>query len=284
MSAELVMAGAGQPITHITRHDLESLFYVLLGICVLYDEPFKPKSEDRLARCFDVYFNTFEPSLLKTIMIQSNVGWVANILKHISPYFRPLIPLLDVLREKIVMPMMVVDDSLLPGGEPITSNVMVNCIIKALSELPAWCWVTRDPPDKDECTVDQRPTPATSSSASVPPLDNVSSPNSESAAHSSEEDTSSCSESAGTGRMLRPSAIRQVTGPGFTTLATSSSSGSSRRPPPESDTEYIESNHRQKRPRFQFNTAIQTRRGLLASHRFAATEPTSDLRSAGSSN
>ena len=281
MSAELVMAGAGKPVTHITRHDLESLFYVLLGICVLYDEPFKPKSEDRLARCFDVYFNTFEPSLLKTTTIQLNVGWVANILKHISPYFRPLIPLLDVLREKIVMPMIVVDDSLLPGGEPITSNVMVNCIVKALSELPAWCWVTRDPPDKDEHTVDQHPTPATSSSASAPPLDNVSSSNSESAAHSS-EDTSSCSESGSTGRMRRPSAIRQVTGPGFTSLATSS--GSSRQPPPESDAEYIELNHCQKRPRFEFNTVIRPRRGPLTSHRFTATEPTSDLRSAGSSN
>ena len=62
-----------------------------------------------------MYFNTFELSLLKTITIQSNVGWVANILKYISPYFQPLIPLLNVLREKIVMPMMVIDDSLSPA-------------------------------------------------------------------------------------------------------------------------------------------------------------------------
>ena len=219
-----------------------------------------------------MYFNTFEPSLLKTITIQSNIGWTTNILKHISPYFQPLIPLLNVLRERIVIPMANVNDSFSSCEEPITSDDMVNHILKVLGELPAWCWVACDPPYKDES---QRPTPAMSS-ASVPPVDSaLQSSNSENAANSSSEDTSSCSEYTGTRRMSRPSAIRRVTGPGFTSLIDSSGS---RRQPPESDAEYIESNPCQKHPRFEHHMCtVQTRQGPLTPHRFAVTQPTSDL-------
>ncbi|KIJ07661.1 hypothetical protein PAXINDRAFT_158357 [Paxillus involutus ATCC 200175] len=103
MATELVIAGPGKPVIHGPHHDLELLFYVLLGICVLYDEPHKVKTDSQLAECFDKYFNMFEPSLLKTITIQSEVGWEANIIMHISPYFQPLIPLLNLLREKIIL-------------------------------------------------------------------------------------------------------------------------------------------------------------------------------------
>ncbi|KAI9569117.1 hypothetical protein HD554DRAFT_657745 [Boletus coccyginus] len=71
MSAQLVMAGPGQLVVHNTLHDLESFFYVLVGICVLYDGPSKQKSEADLAECFDNLFNTSEPSILKIIIIQS---------------------------------------------------------------------------------------------------------------------------------------------------------------------------------------------------------------------
>ena len=133
-------------------------------------------------------------------------------------------------------------------------------------------WVARDPPYKDES---RRPTPAMSS-ASVPPMDStLQSSNSENAADSSSEDTSLCSEYTGTRQMSHPSAIRRVTGPGFMSLIDSSGS---RRQPPESDAEYIESNPRQKCPRFEHPMrTVQTQRGPLAFHRFAVTQPTSDL-------
>ncbi|KAL4063494.1 hypothetical protein J3A83DRAFT_4192948 [Scleroderma citrinum] len=102
MAVELVMAGAGRPMNHMAHHNLESLFYVLLGISVIYDEPYQLKSEAELMKCFDIYFNTFQLSLLKTITIQSQLGWLANILEHISPYFCPLIPLFEVLHQKII--------------------------------------------------------------------------------------------------------------------------------------------------------------------------------------
>ena len=107
MSAELVMAGPGQPVIHNSDHDLESCFYVLLGIFVLLDEPYKPKSDEELARCFDKYFNTFEPSVLKTITIQADLTWESLILQRISSYFEPAINLLIHLRHAIISPLYV---------------------------------------------------------------------------------------------------------------------------------------------------------------------------------
>ena len=97
MSAELVMAGPGQPVIHQLVHDLESCFYVLVGIFILLDKPYKPKSDKELTQCFDKYFNTFEPSILKTIMIQADLTWEPFILQHISPYFEPATKLLTCL-------------------------------------------------------------------------------------------------------------------------------------------------------------------------------------------
>ena len=100
MSAKLVMAGPGQLVVHDVSHNLESLFYILVGICVLLDEPFKFKSNDDLSRCFDKYFNTFEPSVLKSVIIQSDLTWFPMIIDHISTYFKPLLPLLTRLRPR----------------------------------------------------------------------------------------------------------------------------------------------------------------------------------------
>ncbi|KAI6111917.1 hypothetical protein EV401DRAFT_1890587 [Pisolithus croceorrhizus] len=92
-------------------------------ICVLFDEPHQPKPEAKLTECFDVYFNTFEPSLLKTTTIQSKMGWSYNIIKHISPYFQPLVPLLNISQERIVPPMDFVDNSFC-SNSPITHDEM----------------------------------------------------------------------------------------------------------------------------------------------------------------
>ncbi|KAN0074442.1 hypothetical protein V8E55_011854, partial [Tylopilus felleus] len=87
MPLELVMAGPNQPVVHNELHDLELCFYVLVGISVLSDEPSKPKLDKELQKCFNKLFNTMQPSILKTITIQSNLTWVLSVLKHISPYF-----------------------------------------------------------------------------------------------------------------------------------------------------------------------------------------------------
>ncbi|KAI6042894.1 hypothetical protein EDC04DRAFT_864511 [Pisolithus marmoratus] len=76
MATELLLAASGvwEPVHYKAHHDLESLFYVLLGISVLYDEPYKLKPEGELGECFNMYFNTSQPNFSKTITTQSQLG------------------------------------------------------------------------------------------------------------------------------------------------------------------------------------------------------------------
>ncbi|KIJ05566.1 hypothetical protein PAXINDRAFT_21191 [Paxillus involutus ATCC 200175] len=141
MAAELVMAGPGQPVTHRPHHDLESLFYVLLGICVFYDRPYHPKPEAQLAKCFDKYFNTFKPSLLKTITIQSDISWKPDIVSYISPYFRPLLPLLEHLCAKIILPMKGDTDRSFHSDELVTHVIFIEALVSALTSLDASHWI-----------------------------------------------------------------------------------------------------------------------------------------------
>ncbi|KAF9235103.1 hypothetical protein BU15DRAFT_78335 [Melanogaster broomeanus] len=124
------MAGSGQPVVHTAAHDLESLYYVLLGICVLFHAPYTPKSDQELEPCFDKYFNTYGPSLSKTITIQSDLGWHREICKHISPYFQPLIPLLEALRKIIIMP---ITGCATPDFEPSPDNRVMH--LQVIQEL-----------------------------------------------------------------------------------------------------------------------------------------------------
>ena len=147
MSAELVMAGPGQPVTHDSRHDLESLFYVLTGLCVLLDEPFKFKCDDDLSQCFDKLFNTFEPSVLKTITIQSNLTWLPMILAHLSPFFQPLVPLLTRLREDIILPMYTNDKGDFCCKKPLSHKILIDAVIESLLSLDDDAWKPYSCPD-----------------------------------------------------------------------------------------------------------------------------------------
>ena len=154
MSAELVMAGPGQLVVHDVSHDLESLFYVLVGICVLLDEPFKFKSNDDLSRCFDKYFNTFEPSVLKSVIIQSDLTWFPMIIDHISTYFKPLLPLLTRLHQDIVSPMYTNEDGRFCRTKPLTHHILIDAIIDTLLNLDDGAWTPYHNPDagKRHCT------------------------------------------------------------------------------------------------------------------------------------
>jgi hypothetical protein len=82
MSAQLVMAGPGQPVVHNAFHDLELFFYVLVGVCVLYDGPSMQKSEANLAECCNKLFSTFEPSILKTMLD----SWIRQLESDVRNY------------------------------------------------------------------------------------------------------------------------------------------------------------------------------------------------------
>ena len=140
MSAELVMAGPKQPVVHDSLHDLESFFYVLVRLCVLFEQPGQVKPDDTLAKCFDKLFNNFEPSVLKTIMIQSDLTWRPSVLNHISSYFHPVIPLLENLQREIVVPMYTDAEGTFCCKTPFNDTSIILHIITVLGNLPSDAW------------------------------------------------------------------------------------------------------------------------------------------------
>lgn len=152
MAAQLVMAGAGQLVVHDATHDLKSFFYVLLGICVLLDEPYKLKCNSNLVQCFDKYFDTFEPSLLRTITIQLDLTWKPFILQHISDYSKPVTNLLTHLHNAIIVPLSADDHGNVSRKIPFTHNMFIAAIIQMLSELGPNAWTVVNQASNDDQT------------------------------------------------------------------------------------------------------------------------------------
>jgi hypothetical protein len=140
MSGQLVMAGPRQPVVHSELHDLESLFYVLVGMCVMFEGPMKVKPEVELAKCYDQFFNTFKPSILKTIAIQSDLTWTPSIIHHIHPYFNSLIPLLNRLRAEIILPLATTEQGDFYHKTSCDHDTFIKHIVTALSELQPKDW------------------------------------------------------------------------------------------------------------------------------------------------
>ncbi|KIM51907.1 hypothetical protein SCLCIDRAFT_40665, partial [Scleroderma citrinum Foug A] len=144
MLAQHVMAGAGQPVIHNQTHNLESIFYVLVGICILFDGPNKPKCDKDLAQCFNKFFHTFEPSILKTITIQSDLTWQPFILQHISVYFQPIIPLLTCLQKGIILPLSTDNNGNVYHKVDFTHDMFISLIIETLLDLSPGAWIPVD--------------------------------------------------------------------------------------------------------------------------------------------
>ncbi|KAI5989133.1 hypothetical protein EDD15DRAFT_2370985 [Pisolithus albus] len=157
MSVEFLMAKPTWSVVHEPRHDLESFFYILVGICVLLDEPFKLKSEDELSSCFDEYFDTPEPSVYKAAITQSDIGWTGVILLHISQYFEPLIPLLNHLRKEIMLPLHGNKGGSLYRTRPLVQKSLIEAIIMALHDLPNDAWEPYQDPNTGNGNHPSRP-------------------------------------------------------------------------------------------------------------------------------
>lgn len=197
MAAELVMAGPDKPVFHKPSHDIESMFYVLLGICVFLDEPHKPKKEPQLESCFDLYFNSFHPSTTKTKIIQSNLGWCDDILSHISPYFKPLVPLLNKLRDNIILPMKLYEGRFCSDEKRVTHELLLDSLLEALYSLQDNAWTPILPPGP--LNDDNSQIPHIPSSVKL----NIS------------ESGSANQESQSKWRMPRPTPLREISGSGF---------------------------------------------------------------------
>lgn len=142
MATELTSVGPGMPVVHQAHHDLESFFYILLAICLLYDEPGKRKPAKELALCFDPFFSVSQPSTLKVVTIQSDFGWTWHMVPYISSYFDPLIPLLEKIREELILPIR------LQGGNHqanrhFTHDNFIDAIVIVLAKLPEDYWVPK---------------------------------------------------------------------------------------------------------------------------------------------
>ncbi|KAF8545847.1 hypothetical protein OG21DRAFT_1491853 [Imleria badia] len=139
MAAELSHISPGTPVVHQHHHDLESFFYILLAICLLYDEPGRLKPPKVLMHCFDPFFAITHPSTLKLITIQSDFSWTAHILPYISKYFQPLILLLEELRKQLILPIKLQENKVRANCQ-LTHNDFIDGIIVVLSKLLKNCW------------------------------------------------------------------------------------------------------------------------------------------------
>ncbi|KAF8130102.1 hypothetical protein EV363DRAFT_1489990, partial [Boletus edulis] len=142
MAAELALVGPGVPVVHEAHHDLESFFYILLAVCLLYDNPCQPKPAKVLAQCFDPFFAVTQPSIYKTLAIQSDVGWTALMIPHISPYFQPLITLLEDIWRELILPIKL-DGKKLQANRNFSHDNFIDAIVTMLSNLPESYWLAK---------------------------------------------------------------------------------------------------------------------------------------------
>ena len=120
MAIEMLMKtpprSSGNPdvvFCHSAKHDLESLFYVLLYICTFYYGPqAKIKSADLLKSHTSVpLMQWVDPSAfsrtfrsLGLLKLSHMANFETTILAKISAFFRPIIPGLITLHEKMFPP------------------------------------------------------------------------------------------------------------------------------------------------------------------------------------
>ena len=143
MATELSHIGPGKLVVHEARHNLESFFYILLAICLLYNNPSHLKPTKVLAKCFNPFFAITQPSTLKTVTVQSNFGWTAVMIPYISPHFQPLIPLLEKVWKELILPIEWHGDKVRVNRD-FTHNDFINSIVMMLSKLPDSCWLSRE--------------------------------------------------------------------------------------------------------------------------------------------
>ncbi|KAI6000007.1 hypothetical protein EDD15DRAFT_2362544 [Pisolithus albus] len=165
MATELSHTVPGTPV-HQPHHDLESFFYILLAICLLYDTPGTTKPPKTLAECFDPLFAISQPSVAKTLAIQSGFGWTALILPYISLYFQPLIPLLDELQRELLLPIRL-ERGVVQPSSGFMHHMFIDGMVKILSQLLDSSWIPY-PKDSSVSTVTRRS--STSSTTLLPPI------------------------------------------------------------------------------------------------------------------
>ncbi|KAF8124294.1 hypothetical protein EV363DRAFT_1299830 [Boletus edulis] len=101
-----------------------------------------PKPAKVLAQCFDPFFAVTQPSIYKTLAIQSDVGWTALMIPHISPYFQPLIALLEDIWRELILPIKL-DGKKLQANWNFSHDNFIDAIVMMLSNLPESYWLAK---------------------------------------------------------------------------------------------------------------------------------------------
>ena len=142
MAAELSHIGLEEPINHKPAHDLESFFYILVGMCLLFQVLKTLQSDEELTVCFDLLFAVFKPTLQKTLVIQSDFGWTMLILPNIALYFQPIIPLLTFICEEFILSIKMDNNGGFRSKPKCTHNTFLTAITSTLVTLQATHWET----------------------------------------------------------------------------------------------------------------------------------------------
>ena len=96
-----------------------------------------------LSHCFDPFFAVMQPSTLKVVTIQSNFSWTTLMVPYISPYFRPLIPLLEKIRKELILPIKL-QGGVLQANRNFTHDKFIDGVVTVLAELLDKYWVLRE--------------------------------------------------------------------------------------------------------------------------------------------
>lgn len=136
----------GHTCVHEPKHDLESVFYVLIWICVLYDGP--NDSERQKFSIFDTDLKSWlvgdsskDISSNKYAMLTKLHRFKSEILDLFTPYFEDLKPCISALRDALF------------STTPITHEIMIDILKKTFDTLPEIeDWAPKDaaPPQRSK--------------------------------------------------------------------------------------------------------------------------------------
>ena len=148
MSIELLMSGSN--VEHSAKHDLESVFHVLLYICTMYVGPGKLRINPGLDNATHLFGNWLDKTdidwhaiaALKSTAFSDPAHTKNVVFKHVHPYFSPLVPMLNSLCDTVYTPFML--DG--PNGPEVvqrgttrpcgTHVAILNVLKAAFDELP----------------------------------------------------------------------------------------------------------------------------------------------------
>lgn len=117
-------------ITHEARHDLESLIYVIVWICILYPGPnMDPISTDKT--CLSMWAGC-KTAFDVTKLFSAKAGEVLKKipLKQFTPYFRGLEPYVGRMYDALLA------STMDPVANPLTHDILKDILLDAFFNVP----------------------------------------------------------------------------------------------------------------------------------------------------